>query len=163
MPAATQAATRAGYSKKTARQIGQQNLSKLDIQLAIAQAQADRSKRTQITQDQVVEELGKIAFSSMRAYAMWGPDGVRLKASDGLTEDQDAAVAEASQTVTQHGGSLRIKLHDKVQALHLLGKHLGMFNSRKENLNVDLDSLSDNQLQRIIDGEDVISVLAHPG
>ena len=160
---ATQAATRAGYASKTARQQGARLLSNVNIQLAVAEAQADRSRRTQITQDQVLEELGKIAFSSMRAYAEWGPDGVRLNPSDALTEDQDAAVAEASQTVTQHGGSLRIKLHDKVQALHLLGKHLGMFNNRSENLNIDLESLTDDQLNRIAHGESPLSVLANPG
>lgn len=52
---ATQAAIRAGYSPKTARQIGEQNLSKLDIQQAIEQAKAERSARTKITQDEVLK------------------------------------------------------------------------------------------------------------
>lgn len=52
---ATQAAIRAGYSPKTARQIGEQNLSKLDIQQAIEQAKAERSERTKITQDEVLK------------------------------------------------------------------------------------------------------------
>ena len=52
---ATQAAIRAGYSPKTARQIGEQNLSKLDIQQAIEQAKAERSERTKITQDDVLK------------------------------------------------------------------------------------------------------------
>ena len=160
---ATQAAARAGYSKRTARQTGAENLSKPVIQEAIAKAQAVRSERTRITQDRVVEELGKIAFSSMRAYAEWGPGGVKLKKSEGLTADEGAVVAEVSQTVTQHGGSRRIKLHDKVQALHLLGKHLGLFTDRSENFNVDLNSLSDDQLKRIVDGEPIYSVLASTG
>ncbi|WP_259343218.1 terminase small subunit [Bordetella avium] len=37
---ATQAAIRAGYSKKTARQIGEENLSQPDIAKAVQEAQA---------------------------------------------------------------------------------------------------------------------------
>ncbi len=43
---ATQAAVRAGYSVKTAREQGSQNLSKLNIQQQIGEAMAERSKRT---------------------------------------------------------------------------------------------------------------------
>ena len=54
---ATQAAIRAGYSPKTARQIGEQNLSKLDIKNAIESAQQERQKRTLVTQDDVIRGL----------------------------------------------------------------------------------------------------------
>ncbi|WP_082809944.1 terminase small subunit [Labrenzia sp. CP4] len=56
---ATQAAIRAGYSEKTAKDIGCQNLAKLDIAEAISEAQSQRSQRTQITQDRVLQETGK--------------------------------------------------------------------------------------------------------
>lgn len=58
---ATQAAIRAGYSKKTARQIGEQNLSKLDIAAAIDSAKQERSDRTEITQDMVLRKWWEIA------------------------------------------------------------------------------------------------------
>ena len=48
---ATQAAIRAGYSKKTAREIGCENLTKPNIAEAIAEAQKARSERTEITAD----------------------------------------------------------------------------------------------------------------
>ncbi len=54
---ATQAAIRAGYSRKTARFIGQQNLTKLYIAEAIANAQAKRSERVTVSQDDVVKGL----------------------------------------------------------------------------------------------------------
>ncbi len=44
----TKTAVRAGYSEKTARQIGSENLSKLAIQEAIARAKRDRSEATKI-------------------------------------------------------------------------------------------------------------------
>ncbi len=57
----------------------------------------------------------------------WGPDGVKLIDSKDLSDDDAAMVAEVSETVTKDGGSLKVKSHDKVRALELLGKHLGIF------------------------------------
>ena len=52
---ATQAAIRAGYSKKTADRIGPELLGKTCVSEAIQAAKAARSKRTEITQDRVLE------------------------------------------------------------------------------------------------------------
>lgn len=57
---ATQAAIRAGYSQKTAGQIGEQNLKKLEIAAAIQNAQAARAKRTEVTQDEVIKDLREL-------------------------------------------------------------------------------------------------------
>ena len=54
---ATQAAIRAGYSEKTAKSIGQQLLTKLDVQQAITKSQTTRAERTEITQDYVLARL----------------------------------------------------------------------------------------------------------
>ena len=51
---ATQAAIRAGYSQKTARQIGSENLSKPNIQEAIAFAKRERSEATKIDAEWVL-------------------------------------------------------------------------------------------------------------
>ena len=53
----TQAAIRAGYSKKTANRIASENLSKLDIQAYIKELIETRNKRTGITQDEVVKKI----------------------------------------------------------------------------------------------------------
>ena len=60
---ATQAAIRAGYSKKTANRIASENLSKLDIQKKIQELQQERAERTEITQDKVLKELAGIGFA----------------------------------------------------------------------------------------------------
>ena len=62
---ATQAAIRAGYSVKTADAIGCENLTKPNIQQAIAEHMAERSRRTGVNQDRVVLELAKIACFSI--------------------------------------------------------------------------------------------------
>ena len=80
---ATQSAIRAGYSPKTARQIGEQNLSKLDIQMAIEQAKAERSERTKITQDDVLKmwhDLATVDYNEISQVRLvncrycWGVD-----------------------------------------------------------------------------------------
>ena len=86
-----------------------------------------RSSQHRIRADRVLQELARVAYANCRDYLTWGPDGVELKNSQELTEEQTAAVAEISQTRTQYGGTVRIKYHDKVRALELLSKHLGMF------------------------------------
>ena len=60
---ATQAAIRAGYSQKTAQEIGSENLSKPIIAKAVGKAFRARSHRTEITQDMVMQELVAIAYS----------------------------------------------------------------------------------------------------
>ena len=130
---ATQAAIRAGYSEKTAYRIGAELLQKTSVAEAIATAQAKREQRTEITADRVVAELAKIAFGSARDVMEWGPNGVTLKSSTELTDEQAAAIAGVSENITQNGSSLKLKRHDKVKALELLGRHLGMFTDKVKN------------------------------
>jgi len=85
---------------------------------------ARRLARQDITADKVLAELSRVAYSDMRNYATWGPDGVSLKPSDGLSDLEAVAVAEVSETTTKDGGSLRFKLHDKLGALNTLAKYL---------------------------------------
>lgn len=58
---ATQAAIRAGYSAKTANEIGAQNLAKLSIKEAIAIGEAELAERNKITQDKVLNRLWEMA------------------------------------------------------------------------------------------------------
>lgn len=57
---ATQAAIRAGYSERTARQIGQQNLSKLDIQKYLTEQMQHRQSATIASADEVLEYLTSV-------------------------------------------------------------------------------------------------------
>lgn len=130
---ATQAAIRAGYSAKRADAIGYENLRKPVIAAAIAQMQVVRADRTGITQDRVLKELARIAFGDPRKVMTWGPHGVTLIDSKTLTDDEAAMVSEASETQSLNGGSIKMKLNDRLKALEMLGRHLGMF---KDNINV---------------------------
>lgn len=129
---ATQAAIRAGYSAKTANEQGARLLVNVSVRSAIESAQAERAGRLDITADKVLKEIARIAFGDPRDVMAWGPGGVELKDSAGLDEDQAMQVAEVTQTVSATGGSMKLKKHDKVKALELLGRHLGMFTDKLE-------------------------------
>lgn len=128
---ATQAAIRAGYSEKTAREQAAQNLSKLNIQEKITELKAERSQRTEITQDRVVKELAAMAFAKATDYAqiadVGGKVAVILTPTAQLTKAQQAGIVGIKQT--QAG--IEVKL-DKTKALELLGRHLGMFKDKIE-------------------------------
>ena len=64
---ATQAAIRAGYSKKTARSQGERLLTNVDVAAAIQAAQQKRSERVQITQDSVLEGIIRCTSASEKA------------------------------------------------------------------------------------------------
>lgn len=142
---ATQAAIRAGYSVKTAREQASQNLTKLNIQQEISEKMAERSKRTGVNQDRIVLELAKIAF--VNAADVIDSDDATIKA--GATADDTAAIQSVKVKVipTKEGEGVEreIRLNDKLKALELLGKHLGMWNDKLDvNLNIPV----------VISGED---------
>jgi hypothetical protein len=122
---ATQAAIRAGYSPKTANEQGSQLLAKLSIQNRIAQLQAEQSRRTGVSTDRVVRELAKIAF--VNAADLIDPKTASLK-SDASHDDLAAVQSVKVKTFGEDGLEQEVKLADKLRALDLLGKHLGMFN-----------------------------------
>lgn len=139
---ATQAAIRAGYSPDTAKSIGSENLTKPDIQARIAKTMAERSKRTGVNADRVVTELAKIAF--VNASDVIDADTATLK-SDAAPEDTAAIQSVKVKTFGEDGLEREIKMADKLKALELLGKHLGMFKDKVElsGINEEKNKLDD--------------------
>jgi len=134
---ATQSAIRAGYSTKTAQEIGSENLSKPMIKNEIDKRLAERSRRTGINQDRIINELSKIALSNIKDFAKWSDNGVEFIDSEGISNDDLCCISEISEleVETPQGGIRRtkkLKLYDKISALEKLGKHLGMFTNRLE-------------------------------
>ena len=144
---ATEAAKRAGYSEKTAYSIGFENLRKPEIQEAIQAAMDARSKRTEITQDMVLQELARIAFANGTDFArvvsreapttiiddegnpqqvMGSVQSVRLLDTKDVDPEKRAAIAGIKEG--KYG--IEVKSYDKVKALELLGQHLGLFGGK---------------------------------
>ena len=125
---ATQAAIRAGYSERTARAMGAENLTKPDIQSAIQEAMGDRADRTEITADRVLTELSTIGFLDPA-------DIAQINATAG-PEMIPALPEHVRRAIVGWGwdkqGNFTLKLADKLSALEKIGKHLGMFRERVE-------------------------------
>ncbi|MDE7422802.1 MAG: terminase small subunit [Lachnospiraceae bacterium] len=129
---ATQAAIRAGYSVKNPDKIGSELLGKTRVSEEISKAMAERSRRTGINQDRVVMELAKIALVNPDDVINPEDASVRENASkDDLACIQSVKVKHSSSdkgNITER----EVKLNDKIKALELLGKHLGMWKDKVE-------------------------------
>ena len=106
---ATQAAFRAGYAARSARAIAAENLAKPNIQARITALKQARSERTQIDADRVVQELARVAFARMSEVATWGPEGVTLRGSAEL-DDEDPENAAAVQLYQNFGFQIRQRI-----------------------------------------------------
>ena len=134
----TQAAIRAGYSEKTAAATAARLLRNVNIQNEISRRQKDLQKRTEVTQERVVMELARVAFADATDFVQVetriinrGDIEVPIelavhKETAELSADQRAAIA----SIKQGANGVDIKLHDKIKALELLGRHIGMFNDK---------------------------------
>jgi phage terminase small subunit len=129
---ATQAAIRAGYSKKTAQAQSSRLLSKVIIGNRIKELLEAKTSKLDLSAERILTELARIAYADMRTVARWTHSGVEFIPSDQLTDDAAATVREISEETNQHGGSLKVKQHDKVKALELLGKYRKLFTEKVE-------------------------------
>lgn len=143
---ATQAAIRAGYSEKTARSIGQRQLTKVDIQQFISEIQKKLQQKTGITQERVLQEFARIAFAN--AATLYDEDGNLIEIHK-LNPDQSAIIAgvdvmnewskDKKDKKVIAGQTKRIKLWNKNAALDSLAKHLGMFEKDNAQKKFDID------------------------
>ncbi len=128
-----QAAIRAGYSAKTAREIAAENLAKPRIRVEIDTLLKARAQRTEIEAERVLIELARIAFCDVgQAFDAEG----RLKALTDMPEDVRRAISglEVEEIFEREGrqkvrvGQLRkVKFWNKPDTLRALGEHLKLF------------------------------------
>ena len=146
---ASQAAIRAGYSVKNAEFQAHCLLKNPKVKQAIKLAMYEREQRTKVTQDRVIEELAKIAFINPTDVV----NSYDASLHNGASREDTAAISSirVKRLPTREGFGVEreIKLHDKIRALELLGKHLGLFND-KLNITADavvriVDDLSDSK------------------
>lgn len=137
---ATQAAIRAGYSKKTANVQGAQNLSKLNIQAVIQELQSKKAAKLDISQERVLTELCKIAFGDVRNY--FDENGRIINISE-LGNDVTASIKSVTVQIDKtelRGESFvettvkKLESYDKLRALETINKMLGYFAPVKQDL-----------------------------
>lgn len=130
------AARRAGYAVDTSRNEATRQLANVHVQAEIQKGMEKRGEKVDLTAERVVLELMKIAFADIKSVASWTANGVAFMPSDDLTDNISAAISEVSEkTVTTKGETstnLKVKMHDKLKALDMLARHLGMMKDRDE-------------------------------
>jgi phage terminase small subunit len=151
---ATQAAIRAGYSKKTASVIGYENLSKPYIVQAIFESMENREKNVETSAEWVLKALHGEAIAdiadlydkagSLKPIHDW-PLVWRTGLVTGVKTKQEYEFIDHKKV--PNGVVTEIKLSDRVKRLELIGKHHAMFT---DNVNlggeVHLRDTSDSNL-----------------
>lgn len=152
----TQAAIRAGYSAKTAKEQSSQLLTKPNVQNFLSELKQSLSSKNEGLAQQVIDELKKLGFANIQDYI---ESENEIKDLTKIDRDKAAAVESIKKTVTEFGSngessgkktSIQFKLYDKISALEKLGRHLGIFeldNQQKApviNVNITDDDEPDN-------------------
>lgn len=129
---ATQAAIRAGYSKKTAPLIGSENLKKPYLSLVIEEGLEKQAAKIELTAENVLREYQKLAFSNMKDCLVI-KNGQLYADISKMTRDQLAAISEISVPYGPKAKPLKfikLKLADKKGALDSLARHFNLFTSK---------------------------------
>lgn len=131
---AVQAAIRAGYKETTALSASCEFMKHPQIKAAIEEADKRVWKKLEVTHERVLQEVANIAFASMGDYL--SPDsssssGYRLDLTK-VSDQQMGVVKEFTEETVQGIKRTKISLYDKLSALQVIGKHLGMFKERME-------------------------------
>jgi phage terminase small subunit len=144
---ATQAAIRAGYSSKTACEQSSRLLANVKVAEAVQASMRARENRTHITQDRVLQELARVAFFDIRR--LYNADG-SMKRPDQMDDEAAAVLSGVDVTeqqtfeVDEDGNphavptiTKKAKVFDKMSALTLAMRHLGMLKDKLEHSGPD--------------------------
>lgn len=121
---ATVAALKAGYSEKTARSMGAENLTKPDIKAEIDARIAEKA----MSADEVLIRLGEQARGDIGEFLTFH-DGIKLPLID-IAKAQDKT--HLIKKLKYRDGQIEFELHDAQSALVQLGKHHGLFTDKVE-------------------------------
>jgi len=130
---ATQSALKAGYSSKSSYSQGCRLLKNDKVRQYIDYHLKDRASKLDITPNRILEELGHIAFFDINNIF----DGMTLKEINQLPDSVTRAISgiktrNEKQPEGDFAEIVEIKSNDKLRALEMLMKHLGMYEADNE-------------------------------
>lgn len=145
---ATQAAIRAGYSEKTARQVGSLNMTKVDILDRIAELRKKTLEKLDISHERIAREYAKIGFSNISDC---------LDENNNFKNIRDVANSGAissitiDETTTPTGSKtkkIKFGLWNKKDGLDGLSKHVGFYeqDNKQKATNINVSNLSEEEL-----------------
>lgn len=117
---AADAARRAGYSKRAARQQGDRLLSKADVRAAITKARAQAESEGLLDLIEAKRILSRIARARLGDYLAANGSVCLAKVRQAAQE-----IAELEQAATAQGNRRRIKLRDPIAAIERLARLSG--------------------------------------
>lgn len=129
---ATQAAIRAGYSKKTAHSIGQENLNKPEIAAELARRQAKIAEKLELSAERVLRELEYLAFYDPADVACLTDEGGAPIIISGPIDIPKIPLHLRKAIVGwswDRNNNFTLKFAPKQATLSLLGQHFKLFNS----------------------------------
>lgn len=85
-----------------------------------------RRRKGEVSERQVIEELAAIGFAKVTDYLYVEDNVLMIRPTEELTEREKAAIAAVERT----SSGIKVKFYDKIKALELLGKHIGMFDGK---------------------------------
>jgi phage terminase small subunit len=135
------AAIKAGYDPKNATQTGYGILNRPEVRAEVERIIAEREESNKVHRLMIIEQLQKIATSDVKDFMTWNEDGTAFLNPDLVDGEIIAELnIDDSKHISMDGEvnqktKKKLKLHDKMKALELLGKHVGLWN---ENYNVNL-------------------------
>ena len=130
---ATKAATRAGYSAKTAQEQGGRLLSHVRIISYLQKLKInsiDRNKEADLTVERIEQELMRIAFIPISEIVNIGSNNVTLKSESQMSESAIATIEEISFSQNKFGAVIKVKRASKMAALEALAKRLNYYNDK---------------------------------
>lgn len=135
----TQAAIRAGYAPKAARQQASRLLSNVNVQAYLSVLQAPSIKKFEVTQERIMEEVARVAFSNLFDFVTVDDNGYAYINLSDITREQAAALAQIEVIeLPPHGEEerevlkVKIKMWDKLNALEKLMKRHGLLKEQIE-------------------------------
>ncbi len=149
----TQAAIRAGYNKRSATSTAVKLLRYASIKAAISAKQQQLADLADISATEIIREFARIALFNVAD--IFEPSG-RMKPIKEWTEDQQRAVAsiEISQAKRGRPSIIKIRVHNKGDALTQLGRIRGLFIDKVEQVGVKpITLLMVDRTAPVIDGE----------
>lgn len=128
---ATQAAIRAGYSPKTAKEQGARLLTNAHIQQAVQERRQQHQANTGLTVERVLLEAMRLAFFDIRKLTDAEGNPIPINQLDDDTAAAIQGLELATERSRDEDGSVTVvrkyKIADKNAALERLFKHLGLF------------------------------------
>lgn len=132
---ASEAARKAGYGDRNSDKIGHQLLGNTRVSQAIQEYQKKAEVKFEISQEKIIQELAAIAFGNLGQVANWDEESMEAIPKNEISEAGLKYIDGIEKiTIGENCEKVVVKTlgSQKVKALHLLGKHVGLWKVEKD-------------------------------